>query len=133
MLKFLRSWFRKRDELDRIKAKWAEECPEFDDFEYQKIIDWLAVDKKGDLAWENTFVSYKNGVRTTRVDDKLAHWSFVWKFGFLGFMSFKKDEEERAKKCVAMFVWLWLKKKVPAQYADHLAEAYCRKYTFSRG
>jgi len=30
------------------------------------------------------------------------------KFGFIGFEAFKKDEEERAKKAVAMMIWLWL-------------------------
>src|SRR4051812_14254703 len=59
---------------DRIKKKWEEECPEFDDFEYNKIIDWLIIDSKGEIAWENTFISYKNGVKKINVDEERGCW-----------------------------------------------------------
>ena len=37
------------------------------------------------------------------------------------------------EKAAAMFVWLWLKKRVPAEYAEKCAEAYAKNYTFYRG
>jgi hypothetical protein len=114
-------------EHDRVKSDWKEQCPEFDFREYQKVIDWLNVDSKMELVWENEFISYKNGVKTVRIDERLAHWTFCWKFGFIGFCSFKKDEEERAKIASAIFVWLWLKKGVPAEYASDFAESYARR------
>jgi len=114
-------------EIDDTKQKWREECPEFEDFEYNKILDWLAIDNKGEIVWEDIFISFKDGVETRHVSEKFAHWSFAWKFGVMGFLSFKKEEEEKAKKTAAMFAWLWLKKGIPAQYAKDFAESYCRK------
>lgn len=119
------------DEVKELRDKWREECPEFDDFDgYRSILAWLEDGKKGEVVWADTFV---DGHGRTHKNDRLAHWQFVWKFGFIGFDAFKKDDEERAKKAAAMFVWLWLKKRVPAEYAEKCAEAYAKNYTFYRG
>lgn len=103
------------NETKTVLEKWREECPDFNDFEYQKILDWLADGDKGSVVWSDTFV---NGHGEEFKDEEFAHWSFAWKFGFIGWDAFSKEEEEKAKKAVAIFVWLWLKKRVPAEYAE---------------
>lgn len=110
-----------------VKDQWKEECPEFDYFDplsYEKIIRWLSDGNKGSVAWEETFV---NGKGEKRIDKKLAHWVFCWKFGFIGFLDFKEDEEKMAQKATALFVWLWLKKGIPAGFAEDLAEHWVRR------
>ena len=105
--------------------EWNELKLEFNDFEYHKIYDWVESKHPNCLAWTDEFI---DGKGHKLILPKLGHWSFVWKFGFLAFEAFKKDEGEKAKKCVAMFVYLWLKCNVSVEYAEKCAEAYCKYY-----
>jgi hypothetical protein len=115
--------------LNEMKAELRDQCPEFDDFNAQEILDWAAKACDASLVWSDTFV---NGLGETFVNEESANWSFGWKFGVIGFDAFKKDQEDRAKKAAAMFIWLWLVHNVPAMYAEKCAEAYAHNYTFYR-
>lgn len=112
------------NDLMQIKESLKKECPDFDDVEYQKFFNWIENSADGNLIWSDTFVNAR-GQRT--VNEKFAHWSFSWRFGFVSFL-FKKDEEIRAKIAASMFVWLWLKHNVPVEYAIRCAEAYALNY-----
>lgn len=100
-----------------------EDCPKFDYFEYDKILEW-AKQYNAVVTYENTFVDGEGNVRT---NDKMGHWTLVWKYGFIGFMVFKKEEEEQAKRAAALFIYLW-DNGVSADIAERCAEVYA-KYT----
>lgn len=115
------------EELRAIKAELSGHCPKFNDFTYQEVLDWASKVADASLKWENTFV---NGHGERFVIEDRARWSFAWRFGFITFEAFKKDEEERAKKAAAMMIWLWIKHNVPIEYAERCAESYAKNYTF---
>lgn len=100
------------------------ECPGFkrgDNIE--AILEWA----QASVEWSDTTV---NGKGECRHRPELAHWSLVWKPGFIGFCSIREDTPEdmrRAKFASALFIYLWCQ-DVDAAVAAHCAEAYINYY-----
>lgn len=83
------------------------ETIEFDDHEYAAT-----------LIQEKVDVQFVDG------GEEWAHWGFRWRHGGIGFTTRDKpEEEEKARKAAALFVYLW-SKGVGAHLAEKCAEAY---------
>jgi len=102
---------------------------EFDvDLEYDKILEWCAANKKLSVYWANEFV---DGHENVRIDEEHAHWAFSWQYGHIGFDGLKKEDEEKAKKATALFIYLW-SKGVSAPIAERCAASYVLTYTVGK-
>jgi len=107
-------------ELDKSK------CPEFDYFDYEHILEWAGAK----VVWEDTFTNLRTGKVTH--DPKRALWTLLWGYGFIGFDTIcKKEDEAKARMAAAMFIYLWCK-GVQASEADALASLYARHVVKSR-
>lgn len=96
------------------------ECPEFDYFNYEPILEWSGAKVK----YSDTFVHMKTG--EARKNEKEAHWTLLWSYGFIGFDSIRGAEDEaKARMAGAMFIYLWCK-GVSASIADNCASLYAR-------
>lgn len=101
-------------------------CPEWNDDpeKVDAILEWA----NASVEWSDTFVSGRDEVHRKRPE--LAHWSMVWRPGFIGFMSVREDtpkDRSRARAASALFIHLWCK-HVYAATAAHCAEAYVNYY-----
>ncbi len=103
------------------------DCPAFDDGDnLEAILEWAEVS----VEWSDIFV---NGREERTCRPELAHWSMVWKPGFIGFTSLKENNDRdraRARWAAACFIYLWCK-GIEASLACHLAEAYVNHYEVS--
>lgn len=100
------------------------DCPEFDDDNFDPILEWA----NASVEWSDVIVNPKTEKKTHRPE--LAHWSLVWKPGFIGFCSLQKNtkvDRIRARCAAALFIHLWCK-EVDAAVAAHIAEAYANYY-----
>ena len=96
------------------------DCPEFDYFNYEPILEWAGAE----VVWDDTFTNPRTGVKTQ--DPKRALWTLLWQHGFIGFdMIYKKEDEAKARMAGAMFIYLWCK-GVSASIADNCASLYAR-------
>ncbi len=109
------------------RKELADAVPEFDHFNYQEILDWLAERAEAKVEWINKFWRLKDGVEECFVCDKHALWSLSWEFGVIGLDWWKRDEGEQAKMAAALFMFMHLK-GTPASTADKAANAYVRCY-----
>lgn len=100
------------------------ECPPFDSGDnVETILRWA----DASVEWSDVFVNGK-GERKQRPN--LAHWSMVWKPGFIGFCSLSQNSDTdrtRARWASACFIYLWCK-GIEASLACELAEAYVNHY-----
>jgi len=101
-------------------------CPPWsDDIEkVDAILEWAP---DASIEWSDVFIG---GDEVRRKKPELAHWTLVWKPGFIGFMSIKEDSHKdriRARAAAALFIHLWCK-RVDAAVAAHCAEAYVNYY-----
>jgi len=100
------------------------ECPEFEDGDNtDAILEWA----EASVEWSDIFVNGK-GKRSRRPE--LAHWSMVWRPGFIGFCSLSENTDQhraQARFASACFIYLWCK-GVDASIACKLAEAYVNFY-----
>lgn len=102
-----------------MKELKKEDCPEFDYFDYEPILEWAGAK----VVWEDTFV---DGHGNKHVNPKLAHWVLLWRNGFIGFDGIKnKEDEPKARMAAALFIYLWCK-GVSASIADNCASLYAR-------
>lgn len=83
-----------------IETKERELSPEFDDFDYEEILQWANAKVKKDYS----------------------DYILTWKHGFI---TFEFDEEEKAKKAAALFIYLW-SRGIYAGVADKCAKAYVK-------
>ena len=96
------------------------ECPEFDYFNYEPILEWSGAE----LKYSDEF--YHAKTKTVHKDEKNAHWTLFWSYGFIGFDCIcKKKDELKARMAGAMFIYLWCK-GVPASVAENCASLYAR-------
>ena len=103
-----------------------EECPKFDYFDYEPILEW----GKAKVVFSDTFVNSKG---ISRKCEKLAHWTLVWDQGFIGFDYFRKREEEsKARMAGAMFIYLWCN-GVAADIAERCAQLYAANVIYFGG
>lgn len=99
------------------------DCPKFDHFEYEHILEWAETNFDAKVIWEEDFYSHKHGVRKLT---ELAHWLLSWKKGFIGFDHLHENTEEnkqKARMTAALFIYLWCI-GVDAGLADNLATHY---------
>ncbi len=102
------------------------ECPEFDYFDYEKVLEWSGAK----VEWSDTFVNGKGEVSKL---EKFAHWTLFWDRGFIGFDAIKKREDEpKARMASALFIYLFCK-GVPASIADNCASLYARHVVMYNG
>lgn len=79
------------------------DCPDFDHFDYEKILEW----GEAKVVYDDTFV---NGSGVVRKNEKLASWLLLWDHGFIGLDLFRKKEDEvQARMAAALFISLWCK------------------------
>jgi hypothetical protein len=97
----------------------AEECPDFDDFDYEPILTWA----NAKVVWDDTFV---DGHGNKYVRPNMAFWTLIWSKGFIGFDCIRKKEDEAtARKASALFIYLW-SKGVETGVASNCADLYAR-------
>lgn len=94
------------------------ECPDFDDCDFEKVLTWA----KAEVIYEDVFVNGK-GEKFVRPDR--GYWTMFWEHGFIGFNTFKREDERVARIAAAMFIYLWCR-GVMASIADPLAVLYAR-------
>jgi hypothetical protein len=114
--------------LQEAKAEILQVMPDWDNFKYQKLWDFIVNNRKAWLEWSDISVGPRG---EWPMPENLQHWTFGWQYGFIGLDGFKKEEEELARKAACLFVYLW-SRGVEASLADNCAKAYCRLYTFYR-
>ena len=97
-------------------------CPEFDDENYEAIIDWAAKEFQAKVTWDDLVYCGRTKATTHRPD--LAMWGLSWSYGCIGFSHLRDiNDEEKARKEAALFIYLW-SLGVPASLATHMATAY---------
>lgn len=102
------------------------ECPEFDHFDFEKILEWA----KAKVVYSDTF--YHVGKKTVRKDERLAHWTLLLPDGFIGYDTInKKEDEEKARRASALFIYL-LCKGIDFSLANKLSELYGRYAIYYR-
>lgn len=104
------------------------ECPEFEDHNFEQILDWAKKTFDAQVSWSDQFTDGE----TVYTKPELAYWSLVWKPGFIGFDHLRsKDDEAAARKTAALFIYLWCL-GVCASIADRCASAYVMNCTVRR-
>lgn len=102
------------------KAMAKEVSPEFDDFDYEPILQWA--DAK----------VVKNKLPPKMKKGKLAYldncYSLVWKHGVIGF---DIEDEQKSRKAAALFIYLWTR-GIGAAFAERCATAYVLSYKIER-
>lgn len=102
-----------------------QDCPEFDDFDYEKILEWA----NAEVVWDDTFV---DGRGNKHVHPNMALWTLLWHKGFIGFDCIQKREDEAvARKAAALFIYLWCK-GVETGVASSCADLYARHIKVTR-
>lgn len=96
------------------------DCPDFDDLEYEKVLEWA----KAEVVYDDIFVNSK-GEKTVRPER--GSWSLYWEHGFIGFDTIGKKDEAVARMAAAMFIYLWYH-GIMASIADPLAALYARSH-----
>tara|TARA_Y100000034_G_scaffold103692_1_gene129526 strand:- start:5129 stop:5563 length:435 start_codon:yes stop_codon:yes gene_type:complete len=111
-------------EINPNYRRWF--CPDWKHGEgTEQIIEWATEGLNFSIEWSDIFV---NGKNERRRRPELAHWTLVWKHGFIGFESFKANDGEtrvRAREAAALFIYLWCKQVDPG-IASRLAELHAR-------
>lgn len=102
-----------------------EESPQFDDFEYEKILQWAGAK----VTFADEFVNGRTGEKIKI--KKEAYWELFWEHGFIGFDGFRKEDEIKARKAAALFIYLWTRGVDPG-VAERCATAYVLSYSISK-
>lgn len=97
--------------------------PEFDYFDYSKIIDW-AKQYNLEVCYSDEFVS--NG--QVESIPEMGSFALVWDFGVISFDSFKKDEIVKARRAAALFIYMY-SRGISASIASYAAESYVQNVT----
>jgi len=93
-----------------MSAPDRERSPEFDDFDYEPILEWA-------------------NARVEEYDNHGYHgFTLIWKHGFI---DLEVPTEEKARKAAALFIYLWTR-GVYASFAERCATAYVLTYTIRR-
>ena len=106
-----------------MPANRYEICPEFEDEDYERIVEWAAENCGARVEWSDKYYNCELGMRSI---PELAVWALIWKNGVIGFDHIKEntDENERlARKTAALFIYLWCLGVSPP-LADRLATHY---------
>lgn len=107
----------------------CEDCPEFDDFDYEKVLTWAAEKHEATVTWDDEVIDSK-GNRTS--SPKYAMWALSWNDGVIGMDHLPhKEDEEKARKTAALFIYLW-SCGVTAMIAHHCADQYVKHLEFER-
>lgn len=107
-----------------MRPEYAD-CPEFDDSEFENILKWGSIN----VEFSDTFI---DGAGNAIHRPEMAAWVMSWKMGVISFCSLNtKDDEIRARKAAALFIYLWCT-GVAAQVAAHCSEAYVQVYEVRR-
>ena len=100
--------------LDQESNEIAKAIEPFDvDFEYEKILEWCATNRGLTITWT------ENG------------WKLAWKYGYIGFDGLKQEDEAKARKAAALFIYLWTK-GVSAGIAERCANGYVLVFDLDR-
>jgi len=104
------------------QALSTEFSPEFDDFEFEPILEWANAKVVKNEAPDD--------VDDPEVRKVLEEgFSLCWKHGFIGFDGI--EDEQKARKASALFIYLWTR-GVYAAFAERCATAYVLNYEIRR-
>lgn len=95
-------------ELDSMKS------PEFKHNDYEPILEWA----EAKVEYNDEFVS--DGIITKMPE--YGSYSLIWKNGVMH-LDYDKDQEEKARKCAALFIYLWTR-GVDCSIAINCARSY---------
>lgn len=101
-----------------------EVSPQFDDFDSEPILKW----GEASVEWCDEFV---NGLGEKKKIEEFEHWSLGWKHGVIGFDGLGKDDEVKARKAGALFIYLWTRGVSP-DIAERCAVSYVLSYTIGK-
>lgn len=96
--------------------------PDFDYFNYEPILEWA----EAKVEYNDEFVSH--GIVTKMPE--YGSYGLSWKNGHMH-LDYDKDQEEKARKCSALFIYLWTR-GVNCSIAISCARLYADKVTIKR-